>query len=262
MKKRIISRISSLEAKKKSSVEGVRILNLDISNISKQGLVYDKIKLIWLDASIQDTFQIETIQKTYESFGSHKLEQFDTQIEEENIAANKEAKNFETKRRQQNFEDCVSDESRKNIYSLYTPNKNLETHQNITEQTLQINKQGTEKRTHIEGYKHHEFHSKEKVHNEKLVDEKISQVQESHLEEISFEFVVANYDYIAQKVYKFFYFIKTDKENDLSFIKGDRVQVLRKTETGWWIGLCHNKIGYFPCNYVGKIWLNFSFDWK
>jgi len=73
------------------------------------------------------------------------------------------------------------------------------------------------------------------------------------LEEITFEFVVANYDYIAQKVSKFFYFIKTDKENDLSFMKGDKVQVLRKTETGWWIGLCHNKIGYFPCNYVSKI---------
>ncbi len=40
------------------------------------------------------------------------------------------------------------------------------------------------------------------------------------------------------------------KENDLKFNKGDRIQILKKTDSGWWIGLCNNKIGYFPNNFV------------
>jgi len=52
------------------------------------------------------------------------------------------------------------------------------------------------------------------------------------------QFVIAKFDYNAQK------------ENDLSFNKGDKIRILRKTETGWWIGLCNNKIGYFPYNFV------------
>jgi len=54
-------------------------------------------------------------------------------------------------------------------------------------------------------------------------------------------FAIAKFDYNAQK------------ENDLSFNKGDKIRILRKTETGWWIGLCNNKIGYFPYNFVNVI---------
>lgn len=54
-------------------------------------------------------------------------------------------------------------------------------------------------------------------------------------------FAIAKFDYNAQK------------ENDLSFSKGDKIRILRKTETGWWIGLCNNKIGYFPYNFVNVV---------
>ena len=44
-----------------------------------------------------------------------------------------------------------------------------------------------------------------------------------------------------------------EKDNDLNLKKGEIIQILKKTKNGWWIGICKNKIGYFPSNYIEVI---------
>ncbi len=65
--------------------------------------------------------------------------------------------------------------------------------------------------------------------------------------------MTAVYDYNAQKVRSLVISTNPFQENDLSFKKGDRIQVLQKMENGWWIGLYQAKIGYFPSNYVAFV---------
>ena len=52
------------------------------------------------------------------------------------------------------------------------------------------------------------------------------------------------------KEYFGFFLFNVFKENDLDFKKEDKIQVVKKTENGWWIGILDGKIGYFPYNFV------------
>lgn len=42
-------------------------------------------------------------------------------------------------------------------------------------------------------------------------------------------------------------------EDELSFNKGDIIQVTRQEEGGWWEGSVNGKTGWFPSNYVKEI---------
>lgn len=42
-------------------------------------------------------------------------------------------------------------------------------------------------------------------------------------------------------------------EDELSFSKGDIIQVTRQEEGGWWEGALNSKTGWFPSNYVKEI---------
>lgn len=56
------------------------------------------------------------------------------------------------------------------------------------------------------------------------------------------EWVVAKYDYVAQK------------PKDLSFSKGDRLRVIDRKRNGWWLAELRDgdtdQIGYIPSNYM------------
>ncbi|EAS03184.1 beta-Pak interactive eXchange factor Src-like 3 domain protein (macronuclear) [Tetrahymena thermophila SB210] len=94
-------------------------------------------------------------------------------------------------------------------------------------QLQQLNQRGTQKR---------EFSQIESVQeSQNKGDENIDSTMSGD------EFVIAEYNFQAQK------------ENDLEFSKGDKIQVLKRTQTGWWIGLCRNRIGYFPYECVSEI---------
>lgn len=47
--------------------------------------------------------------------------------------------------------------------------------------------------------------------------------------------------------------MKINKDKDLSFKKGDRIQVVKRTKNGWWIGILNKSVGYFPYNYVSEV---------
>ncbi|KAL4512612.1 hypothetical protein ABPG72_020449 [Tetrahymena utriculariae] len=55
------------------------------------------------------------------------------------------------------------------------------------------------------------------------------------------KFVVSKEEFIGQQ------------DGHLSFKQGEKIQVLKQTKNGWWIGMCNNKIGYFPFNFVEEI---------
>ena len=44
-----------------------------------------------------------------------------------------------------------------------------------------------------------------------------------------------------------------EREEDLEFSRGDLIEVLEKSESGWWIGRLGDKIGTFPFNFVNII---------
>lgn len=43
---------------------------------------------------------------------------------------------------------------------------------------------------------------------------------------------------------------QAEAEDELDFKAGDMVEVLEKSDSGWWKGRCHGKEGLFPYNYV------------
>lgn len=53
-------------------------------------------------------------------------------------------------------------------------------------------------------------------------------------------FVVALYDYDGSEAFS------------LKFKKGDSIQVLAKLDSGWWDGICFEKRGWFPSNFVSE----------
>ncbi|EAS00936.2 hypothetical protein TTHERM_00923010 (macronuclear) [Tetrahymena thermophila SB210] len=79
--------------------------------------------------------------------------------------------------------------------------------------------------------------------SEQKTDEKKSQKEKSIANELEQKenYVIAISDFVAQ----------TDK--DLSFKKGDKIQIVKRTKDGWWIGLLNKNIGYFPCNHVKEV---------
>jgi len=52
--------------------------------------------------------------------------------------------------------------------------------------------------------------------------------------------VKAKFDFTAQD------------ESQLSFKKGDVIQVIKRLDCGWWDGVCNNERGWFPSNYVDE----------
>ncbi|XP_008325010.1 rho guanine nucleotide exchange factor 6 isoform X2 [Cynoglossus semilaevis] len=46
---------------------------------------------------------------------------------------------------------------------------------------------------------------------------------------------------------------KQNNEDELSFAKGDVIQVTRQEEGGWWEGTLNGKTGWFPSNYVREV---------
>lgn len=45
----------------------------------------------------------------------------------------------------------------------------------------------------------------------------------------------------------------TDDPTSLSFNQGDRIQVLKQLDSGWWDGIVHGQRGWFPSNYCALI---------
>ncbi|OUM62569.1 hypothetical protein PIROE2DRAFT_44160, partial [Piromyces sp. E2] len=39
-------------------------------------------------------------------------------------------------------------------------------------------------------------------------------------------------------------------DSQLSFKKGDIIQVISRLDSGWWDGICNGQRGWFPSNYV------------
>ncbi|KAL4438859.1 hypothetical protein ABPG74_016579 [Tetrahymena malaccensis] len=79
--------------------------------------------------------------------------------------------------------------------------------------------------------------------SEQKTDEKKGQKEKNNAteQELKENYVIAISDFTAQ----------TDK--DLSFKKGDKIQIVKRTKDGWWIGLLNKNIGYFPCNHVKEV---------
>lgn len=50
--------------------------------------------------------------------------------------------------------------------------------------------------------------------------------------------VISNYDFIAEN------------DNEMSLKKGDVIKVTKCIDEGWWVGICKDKTGMFPSNYV------------
>ncbi|CAD8117083.1 unnamed protein product [Paramecium sonneborni] len=83
------------------------------------------------------------------------------------------------------------------------------------------------------------------VHSLRYLDQQIQKEQDKSTkrnkenQQINCQFVIAKYDYKAQK------------DIDLSFKKGDQIKLLKKTTNGWWYGEDKNQVkGYFPHNFV------------
>jgi hypothetical protein len=49
-----------------------------------------------------------------------------------------------------------------------------------------------------------------------------------------------------------------DVQNGLAFNEGDIIEVLGKSESGWWNGWLNGHIGWFPSNYVKKLTMPLS----
>ena len=39
----------------------------------------------------------------------------------------------------------------------------------------------------------------------------------------------------------------------MSFSAGDEIHIEKKRDSGWWVGTCRGKKGYFPHNYVEEM---------
>ncbi|KAL4488402.1 hypothetical protein ABPG72_019252 [Tetrahymena utriculariae] len=81
------------------------------------------------------------------------------------------------------------------------------------------------------------FESEEKTDEKKCQKEKNNPSEQEQKE----NYVIAISDFAAQT------------EKDLSFKKGDKIQIVKRTKDGWWIGLLNKNIGYFPCNHVKEV---------
>lgn len=57
----------------------------------------------------------------------------------------------------------------------------------------------------------------------------------------------------AQLVVKARFNFQQTNEDELSFSKGDIINVTRTEEGGWWEGSFNGKTGWFPSNYVREI---------
>ena len=72
-------------------------------------------------------------------------------------------------------------------------------------------------------------------------DEIISTKKETNVEQKK-EFkqmnVISNYDFIAEN------------DNEMSLKKGDIIKVTKCIDEGWWVGICKDRSGMFPSNYV------------
>ncbi|CAD8106533.1 unnamed protein product [Paramecium sonneborni] len=72
--------------------------------------------------------------------------------------------------------------------------------------------------------------------------DKQSKRNKENQQQINNQYVIAKYDYKAQK------------DTDLSFKKGDQIKLLRRTTNGWWYGEDKNQVkGYFPHNFVQSV---------
>lgn len=76
-------------------------------------------------------------------------------------------------------------------------------------------------------------------------------------ENTEFEIVVAQYEYIGNVSTKHVSFDTTDltqflqEPNELVMREGDRITVLQKHDSGWWMGQSvDGKTGMFPSNYT------------
>lgn len=58
--------------------------------------------------------------------------------------------------------------------------------------------------------------------------------------------MIALYDFEAQE------------EDELSFHKGDHIQVLKYDTSGWWLGKLNGKYGLFPSNYTRRMHSRYS----
>lgn len=54
------------------------------------------------------------------------------------------------------------------------------------------------------------------------------------------------------------YNYEAQQSDELSLVKGTRIQVLEKSSDGWWKGEIDSKIGWFPSNYVVEESLNMT----
>ena len=45
---------------------------------------------------------------------------------------------------------------------------------------------------------------------------------------------------------------EAEADDELDFSVGDRVEVLKTEDGGWWYGRCHGKEGLFPVTYVNQ----------
>lgn len=41
-----------------------------------------------------------------------------------------------------------------------------------------------------------------------------------------------------------------EQDGDLKFQRGDKIEIVLRSDSGWWLGKLNNMIGSFPCNYV------------
>jgi hypothetical protein len=41
-----------------------------------------------------------------------------------------------------------------------------------------------------------------------------------------------------------------EQDGDLKFERGDKIEIVMRSDSGWWLGKLNNMIGSFPCNYV------------
>lgn len=57
----------------------------------------------------------------------------------------------------------------------------------------------------------------------------------------------------AQLVVKARFTFQQTNEDELSFNKGDIINVTRTEEGGWWEGTFNGKTGWFPSNYVKEV---------
>lgn len=57
----------------------------------------------------------------------------------------------------------------------------------------------------------------------------------------------------AQLVVKARFNFQQTNEDELSFSKGDIINVTRTEEGGWWEGSLNGKTGWFPSNYVREV---------